>query len=75
MFPLPSTNMPSGLLNWLALEPAPLPPATVTPVLAPGARVVVESDPRAPLELALLAPSGERRYGDTMIRIHEMTTT
>ena len=39
------------------------------PVLAPGARVVAESDRRAPLglDLALL---DERRYGDTLIRIH-----
>jgi 16S rRNA (guanine966-N2)-methyltransferase len=39
------------------------------PVLAPDARVVAESDRRAPLELAL--PSlDERRYGDTLIRIY-----
>jgi 16S rRNA (guanine966-N2)-methyltransferase len=38
-------------------------------LLAPGARVVSESDRRAPLELSL--PLGhERRYGDTLIRIH-----
>ncbi len=39
--------------------------------LRPGARVVSESDRRAPLELALPLRR-ERRYGDTMIRIHEM---
>ena len=38
-------------------------------LLAPGARVVSESDRRAPLELAL-ACTDERRYGDTLIRIH-----
>jgi 16S rRNA (guanine966-N2)-methyltransferase len=38
-------------------------------VLAPGARVVAESDRRAPLELDL-ALLDERRYGDTLIRIH-----
>jgi 16S rRNA (guanine966-N2)-methyltransferase len=38
-------------------------------VLAPGARVVVESDRRAPLQLEL-AIVRERRYGDTLIRIH-----
>jgi 16S rRNA (guanine966-N2)-methyltransferase len=38
-------------------------------LLAPGARVVVESDRRAPLRLAL-AVERERRYGDTVIRIH-----
>ncbi len=39
-------------------------------VLAAGARVVSESDRRSPLELALPL-ARERRYGDTMIRIHE----
>ena len=39
------------------------------PVLAPGARVVAESDRRAPLELDLTLLD-ERRYGDTLIRIH-----
>lgn len=39
-------------------------------VLAPGARVVVESDRRAPLALRL-AVHDERRYGDTLIRIHD----
>jgi 16S rRNA (guanine966-N2)-methyltransferase len=41
----------------------------LAPVLAPGARVVVESDRRHPLELALTLHD-ERRYGDTLIRIH-----
>ena len=39
------------------------------PVLAPDARVVTESDRRAPLELDLPLID-ERRYGDTLIRIH-----
>jgi 16S rRNA (guanine966-N2)-methyltransferase len=39
-------------------------------VLAPGARVVSESDRREPLEL-VLALTDERRYGDTVIRIHD----
>lgn len=39
------------------------------PVLAPAARVVTESDWRAPLELGL-PQLDERRYGDTLIRIH-----
>lgn len=39
-------------------------------VLAPRARVVGESDRRAPLDLALPLQS-ERRYGDTLIRIHQ----
>jgi len=42
---------------------------SVPPVLSPGARVVVESDRRAPhdLDIPLI---DERRYGDTLIRIH-----
>jgi 16S rRNA (guanine966-N2)-methyltransferase len=43
--------------------------AALGPVLAPAARVVAESDRRAPLELDL-ALLDERRYGDTLIRIH-----
>ncbi len=42
-------------------------------LLAPGARVVVESDRRAPLRLAL-AVERERRYGDTVITIHRHAT-
>jgi 16S rRNA (guanine966-N2)-methyltransferase len=38
-------------------------------VLAPGATVVTESDRRNPLDLDLPI-SDERRYGDTLIRIH-----
>jgi 16S rRNA (guanine966-N2)-methyltransferase len=38
-------------------------------LLAPGGRVVTESDRRAPLELEL-PQTHERRYGDTLIRIH-----
>src|ERR1700760_2085257 len=43
--------------------------SALTPILAPDARVVAESDRRSPLglELALL---DERRYGDTLIQIH-----
>ncbi len=39
-------------------------------VLAPGARVVTESDRRALLEIDLPL-ADERRYGDTVIRIHD----
>ncbi len=43
----------------------------LAPVLAPSARVVSESDRRHPLELgSALALVDERRYGDTLIRIH-----
>jgi len=41
----------------------------LVPVLAPGARVVAESDRRSPLELPIPL-ADERRYGDTLIRIH-----
>jgi 16S rRNA (guanine966-N2)-methyltransferase len=44
--------------------------AALSPVLAPQARVIVESDARAPLALDL-ALRFERRYGDTLIRIYE----
>jgi hypothetical protein len=40
------------------------------PVLATDARVVTESDRRAPLELELRLLD-ERRYGDTLIRIYD----
>jgi len=40
------------------------------PVLAPGARVVGESDRRAALELPGMTTTFERRYGDTLLRIH-----
>jgi 16S rRNA (guanine966-N2)-methyltransferase len=43
--------------------------AALGPVLAAGARVVTESDRRAPLELDL-GLRDERRYGDTVIRIY-----
>jgi len=39
-------------------------------VLAPGARVISESDRRDRLELSLPL-TDERRYGDTVIRIHD----
>jgi len=41
----------------------------LAPMLAPGARVVAESDRRAPLRLELPLLD-ERRYGDTLILIH-----
>jgi 16S rRNA (guanine(966)-N(2))-methyltransferase RsmD len=44
--------------------------AALVPVLAAGARVVAESDRRAPLTLEGLALVDERTYGDTLIRIH-----
>jgi 16S rRNA (guanine(966)-N(2))-methyltransferase RsmD len=42
----------------------------LAPLLSADARVVAESDRRAPLELETLALSDERRYGDTLIRIY-----
>jgi 16S rRNA (guanine966-N2)-methyltransferase len=46
------------------------PELDLTPLLAVGARVVSESDRREPLTLAGLEVVDERRYGDTLIRIH-----
>ena len=43
--------------------------SALTPILADDARVVAESDRRSPLGLEL-ALVDERRYGDTLIRIH-----
>jgi 16S rRNA (guanine966-N2)-methyltransferase len=43
--------------------------AALPAVLAPGAAVVAESDRRTPLGLAFPILD-ERRYGDTLIRIH-----
>jgi 16S rRNA (guanine966-N2)-methyltransferase len=43
--------------------------AALPPLLAPGARVVVESDRREPLCLSLEVEL-QRRYGDTCITIH-----
>ncbi len=43
--------------------------AALEPLLTGGGRVVSESDRRAPLELDLPL-THERRYGDTLIRIH-----
>ena len=42
----------------------------LAPVLAPGARIVTESDRRHPIVLTQPLID-ERRYGDTLIRIHE----
>jgi 16S rRNA (guanine966-N2)-methyltransferase len=56
--------------SWSAqLEPL------LAPLLSPGARVVAESDRRAPLRLGVrveqeLRLTRERRYGDTIITIH-----
>jgi 16S rRNA (guanine966-N2)-methyltransferase len=45
--------------------------ATLPSVLAPGARVVAESDRREPLSIDLPLEL-ERRYGDTLIRLHRL---
>src|SRR3954451_11421369 len=42
----------------------------VAAVLAPDGIVVSESDRRAPLDLPPLTIDDERRYGDTLIRLH-----
>jgi 16S rRNA (guanine966-N2)-methyltransferase len=62
--PTPSASGPPSAERWGAQLSEMLPS-----LLSPGARVVVESDRRAPLELELqLERSG--RYGDTTITIH-----
>jgi 16S rRNA (guanine966-N2)-methyltransferase len=43
--------------------------AALSPLLSPDGRAVTESDRRTPLELDLPLLD-ERRYGDTLIRIH-----
>jgi 16S rRNA (guanine966-N2)-methyltransferase len=43
--------------------------SALTPILAPDARVVAESDRRSPLGLELTL-ADERRYGDTLIQIY-----
>ncbi len=53
----------------LASELGPRLTGALHEVLAPAARVVAESDRRAPLDLELPLLT-ERRYGDTLIRIH-----
>jgi 16S rRNA (guanine966-N2)-methyltransferase len=61
---------PYRLAAELGRELSPL----IAAVLAPGGRVVSESDRRAPLELDPDLPlTDERRYGDTLIRFHERT--
>ena len=47
--------------------------AALEPLLSGGGRVVTESDRRAPLELRFPL-AHERRYGDTLIRIHTHAT-
>ncbi|HXE45297.1 MAG TPA: 16S rRNA (guanine(966)-N(2))-methyltransferase RsmD [Conexibacter sp.] len=61
---------PYRLAAELGRELSPL----IAAVLAPGGRVVSESDRRAPLDLDSDLPlTDERRYGDTLIRTHERT--
>jgi 16S rRNA (guanine966-N2)-methyltransferase len=43
--------------------------AILPPLLRPAARIVLESDRRAPLDLGLEVER-QRRYGDTLITIH-----
>ena len=43
---------------------------TLPALLAPAAIVVSESDRRAPLDIPPLEIQDERRYGDTLIRLH-----
>jgi 16S rRNA G966 N2-methylase RsmD len=48
------------------------PALELAPLLADSGRVVSETDRRAPLALPALEVTDERRYGDTMIRIHTL---
>lgn len=54
----------------LAVELGPELTRTLPPILRPGARVVTESDRRAPLVLDGLGTVRRRRYGDTIICLH-----
>jgi 16S rRNA (guanine966-N2)-methyltransferase len=56
----------------LAGELGPRLSTALPPVLAPGARVVAESDRRLALPLDLPLEL-ERRYGDTLIRLHRLS--
>jgi 16S rRNA (guanine966-N2)-methyltransferase len=62
--PAPSASTQSSADRW-----GPALSAILPALLSPGARVVVESDRRAPLELEV-ALERRRRYGDTSITIH-----
>lgn len=62
--PTPSASGPPSAERWGEQLSEMLPS-----LLSPGARVVVESDRRAPLELELELERS-RRYGDTTIKIH-----
>lgn len=69
---------PSGVFDLVFADPpyagaaafGPVLTRALGPVLAPGARVVVESDHRAPIALALPLAL-ERRYGDTLVRVYD----
>jgi 16S rRNA (guanine(966)-N(2))-methyltransferase RsmD len=56
---------PYGLADELGAELDPL----IPPRLAPGGRVITESAARTPLQLSLPVLV-ERRYGDTLVRVH-----
>jgi 16S rRNA (guanine966-N2)-methyltransferase len=60
---------PTPLASRIADRWGPELSAILPSLLSPGARVVVESDRRAPLELDV-ALERRRRYGDTSITIH-----
>jgi len=62
--PAPSASAPAIADRW-----GPQLSAILPSLLSPGARVVVESDRRAPLELEI-ALERHRLYGDTSITIH-----
>lgn len=75
-------ELPTGEFDLVFVDPpyagaasfGPLLDRRLPPRLGARARVVTESDHRAPLDLSL--PLGrERRYGDTLIRVYELAPT
>ncbi|MFT4049881.1 MAG: 16S rRNA (guanine(966)-N(2))-methyltransferase RsmD [Solirubrobacterales bacterium] len=74
-------SLPGASFDLVLIDPPYADAETIAPklasalpaLLAPRARVVVESDRRAPLELAgrALTQAFERNYGDTLIRIFD----
>ena len=74
--------LPNGPYDLVFIDPpyrdagalGPLLASMLLAAMSPGGRVVTESDRRSPLELGLPLTL-ERRYGDTLIRIHRTAPT
>jgi 16S rRNA (guanine966-N2)-methyltransferase len=67
-FDLVLCDPPYGLAEHLATDIDPL----LRRVLAEGGRLMVETSPSAPLPIGL-SVARERRYGDTLVRVHLAT--